>query len=177
MRRIGLVLGVLLLSVSAAAAQQQDRPDWHIYGGGVLGGEEYTRGAFGGTGAANDRFYVGVDGHGLWLDDAGQAQFRRLARQLGTDLTLTSYGMDVSIGVVAASSADGRAKFIPVGMIGYTRADIEACIGTFCDDESETAANYGAGFVAVFNSRVHLGLRYTRNYGAAMSVGWVFRTN
>ena len=40
------VVGVFLSAVSASA-----QTDWHIYGGGVLGGEEYTRGALFGIGS------------------------------------------------------------------------------------------------------------------------------
>ena len=122
-----------------------------------------------------------TSGHGLWLDEEGEAVFRQLARQSGADLTLTSYGADTSIGGIVRTST-GRVHVIPVGIIGYTTADLEACIEvSCCDEESETQINVGAGFVAAFKSEsgngLHAGFRYTRNYGAAVSVGYVFQMN
>ena len=176
--RITLLFLGIVFCASASAAQT----DVHLYGGGVVGGEEYTRGAFGGVGwASSGLVYVGVDGHGLWLDEEGEAVFRRLARQSGADLTLNSYGADTSIGGIFRTST-GRVHVIPVGIIGYTTADLEICIReTFCDDDSKTVMNFGAGLVTAFKgeggSGLHAGFRYTRNYGAAISVGYVFQMN
>lgn len=170
-------LVVLLFLPSGAPAQPQQEPpiDWHIYGGGVLGGKEYTRGGFAGAAGSTGVLYMGIDGHVLRLDDAGQVAFQQLAIRSGADLALATYGMDLSVGGVIGSSADGRSKLIPFGLIGYTRADLEACIyETFCDEESATQVNFGAGFAAAL-SRFHVGFRYTRNYGVAISVGVVFR--
>ena len=176
MRTTLVALG-LLLCASAASAQT----DYHLYGGGVLGGKEFTRGGFGGVGISSGQWYGGTDGHGLWLNEDGEAAFRRAARRSGADLTLTTYGLDASIGYVARNAAN-RVHFIPVALIGYTTGEFEACIReTFCDTESETTINFGAGFVTAFKGEsgngLHAGFRYTRNYGAAISVGFIWQVD
>ena len=164
-----------LALASAASAQT----DWHIYGGGVLGGEEHTRGALFGIGSsAGDIFFAG-EGHGLWLTDEGHDIVRAAARGTGLDFTYSIYGADLLVGGVVRSST-GRVDFIPVGIIGYTTAEVEGCIGSLCDDESESVVNFGAGANVAMKGEsgrgLHLGFRYTRNYGAALTVGFVFQT-
>ncbi len=153
--------------------------DWHIYGGGVVvGADEYTRGAFGGSGATNGIVYAAVDGHGLWPTDEGMDQLAQLIPR-GMDFEIITAGLDVAIGGVFRSST-GRVDLIPIGIIGYTMANLEVCIESFCDEESETEANFGGGVVAAFKGEsgrgLHAGFRWTRNYGAAVSVGYIFQT-
>ena len=183
MKRIGIAaaLAVYLGAATATAEAQAagtSATDWHVYGGGVLGGEEYTRGAFGGTGITNGTVYAGVDGHALWLTDEGLDQLARLIPR-GVDFELATVGLDVAVGPTIRTST-GRTDFIPVGIIGYTTAELEACYRSDCESESETEANFGAGFVAAFKGEsgrgLHAGFRWTRNYGAALSVGFVFQT-
>lgn len=149
--------------------------DFHIYGGGIVGGEEHVRGALGGTGLTNGVVYAGVDGHGLWFTDEGM---NLIAREVprGLDFTTTMYGADVVVGGVVRS---GNVDLIPVGIIGYTTAELEICFDSFCDDESETEANVGGGVIVAFKGEsgrgLHAGFRWTRNYGAAVSVGFVFQ--
>ena len=104
---------------------------------------------------------------------------RAATRGTGIDFSYSLYGADVLIGGVARSST-GRVDFIPFGLVGYTTAEVEGCIGSFCDDESETEVNFGAGGnVAVKGESgrgLHLGFRWTRNYGAAVTLGFVFQT-
>ena len=186
MIRIGLAALVgVLLSVSPAAAQAE----YHLYGGGVVGGEEYTRGAFGGAGltagagapavgqrAAVRGIYFSVDGHGLWLDETGKAELQRLSDLAGADVTLEAIGLDFSLGGVIRSST-GRVSVMPVGLIGFTSTTLTTCVRESSCEETETEEiNYGAG-VVVAVSRLHAGFRYTRNYGAAVSVGLVFTTD
>ena len=189
MMRIGIAvaLGVLLCAPSTAVAQVE----YHLYGGGALGTDS-TRGAFGGAGltagagaagavgqrAAVRGVYFSVDGHGLWLNEAGKSEFQRLSRITGADLALEAIGLDFSFGGVISSSS-GRVKVIPVGLIGFTENTLTTCLrGSSCDEETETQINYGAGFVTAFKGGsgrgVHVGFRYTRNYGAALSLGFVF---
>ena len=175
MRTITVVVAVVAAVASPARAQA----DLHLYGGGGGTADEFTRVGLFGTGGSSGNVYVAVDGHGLWLTDEGMQAFRQLARSAGADLTLNAYGLDVSVGGVFRSSTD-RVQFIPVGLVGYTRADLEACIyDSFCDEESETEINFGAGAVAAFKSAggsgLHVGFRYTRNYGAAVTIGYIFQ--
>ena len=176
MKQVGLfALALSLLSASVASAQT----DWHVYAGGAAG-DEYEDGAVFGAGNTDGQYYVGVDGHVLWPNEDGQALLDRELRGTELDLTTSTYGLDVSVGGVVRSST-GRVDLIPVGIIGYTRGDAELCVGSFCDSESETAINFGGGVVAAFKGEsgrgLHVGFRYTRNYGAALSVGFVFQTN
>ena len=173
--RAPAMAAVAALAIASAASAQTD---WHVYGGGVLGGEEYVRGANFGAGLTDGRIYLGTDAHGLWFTDEGMDQMAQVVPR-GMDFTTAMYGIDVSIGGVGRSST-GRVDFIPVGIIGYTTAEVEVCAGSFCDDESESVVNFGAGGnVAVKGESgrgLHLGFRYTRNYGAALSVGFVWQT-
>lgn len=175
MKRIilGVVVGVL-----AAAGPASAQTDWHIYGGGVLGGEEYTRGALFGIGSTTGPVFVGVDGHALWYTDEG-IDFLAQAVPRGLTFEVTTAGLDVAVGGVVRS-ATRRVDFIPHGIIGYTTGEVEICDGSFCDDDSVTDANFGAGFIAAFKGEsgrgLHTGFRWTRNYGAAVSVGFVFQT-
>lgn len=190
MRQLGLgVLGALLFSASTAAGQAQ----YHLYGGRAIGGEDHTKGAFfgagltagGGAGAVGQRaavrgVYFGVDGHGLWLDEAGKTELQRLSHLAGAELTVEAIGLDFSLGGVIRSSTGG-VSLIPVGLIGFTETMLTACVrGLSCEEETETEVNYGVGFVTAFTGQsgrgLHAGFRYTRNYGAALSVGVVFTT-
>ena len=178
--RLVLVLFGLLVCASSASAQT----DWHFYGGGVVGGEEHTRGFFGGSAAVTGSpVYVGVDGHGLRFTDEGE---QLLLRAGGLDtIEYSIAGLDGSFGYVVRN-ATNRIHFIPVGIIGYTTGEIEACgtyywLGRVCDDEKLTDLNVGGGFVAAFKGEsgngLHVGFRYTRNYGAAVSVGYIFQVD
>ena len=173
-----ILAAVVVAGLHAVPAFAQT--DWHLYGGGVLGGKEWTRGAFGGSGAAAGSLYAGVDGHGLWLNDEGKTAFRQLARSTGADLTMSTYGMDVSIGGVYRN-ATGRLQLIPVALVGFTTGAVEACYGSFCDDDTMTDANFGGGFIVAAKGEggngLHVGFRYTRNYGAAVSVGYIFEVD
>ena len=175
MRLIPIVIALVLVCASTASAQTT----WHVYGGGVLGGEEYTRGAFGGSGVSAGSIYAGVDGHALWFTDEGE---QLLLRAGGLDSIEYSFaGLDVSFGYVARN-ATNRIHFIPVGIIGFTSAELDACERyygrTFCEDATATEVNVGGGFVTAFKGEsgrgVHVGFRYTRNYGAAISAGYVW---
>ena len=188
-----VVVAVLLLAAPSLAAAQQT--EWHLYGGGgvtggVAGGEEhpFRRGAFvgvganvgGGAGAVGQRapargVYFSVDVHGLWLDETAKAELQRRSDLTGADLTREAIGLDFSLGRGVRSST-GRVSVIPVGLIGFTGTMLTTCVrgSSSCDEETETEkVNYGAG-VVVAVSRLHAGFRYTRNYGAALSVGYIF---
>ena len=165
------VVGVFLSAVSASA-----QTDWHIYGGGVLGGEEYTRGALFGIGSTTGPVFAGVTGHGLWLTDEGMDELARMIPR-GFDFEVATAGLDVEIGPTVRY---GNVDVMPVGIVGYTTFEVEVCYHSDCEDESETDANLGAGMVAAFKGEsgrgLHTGFRWTRNYGAAVTVGFVFQT-
>ena len=174
--RFALAILALLICASSASAQT----DFHLYGGGVLGGEEYTRGALGGSAASSGPVYFGVDGHGLWFTDEGE---QILLRTGGLDsIEYTMAGLDASFGYVVRN-ATNRIHFIPIGIIGFTSAEIEGCARYYsrevCEDDSVTQANFGAGFVTAFKGEsgngLHAGFRYTRNYGAAVTVGYIWQ--
>ncbi len=170
-----IALGLLTLSVLIPAAYAQTG-DIHLYGGAVVGGEEYTKGFLGGGAIQRERLYVGVDGHGLRLNGEGEAAFQELANEIGADIKLDTYGLDISVG--ASVSDSNRFSVIPIGLIGYTTG--EFCIETSCEDSNEV--NYGGGLVAAIKGAggrygIHSGVRYTRNYGAAVMFGLVFTLN
>ena len=141
-----LVFATILLSTPAAA-----QTDWHIYGGGAVGSGEHIRRGLVGFGVTSRPIYFGVDAHDLW--------------QTGEEMELLA---DVALGGVVRS---GRVDIIPIGIIGYTTAEVH----------EKVKANVGAGLVAAFKGEsgrgLHVGFRYTRHYGAALSVGFVFQTN
>ena len=162
-RKIALSLLALATFSPAALAQR----DMHLYGGATIGGKEYTKGFLVGVGIQNNRTYVSMDGHSLGLDEEGKAAFQQIARGTGTS------GLDVSYGNAVFVSE--RFSVIPVGIGGYTGG--EFCSETVCDDGSQF--NYGGGVVAAVKGVVgryglHAGVRYTRNYGAAVTFGLVF---
>ena len=173
--RYTLAILALLICASSASAQT----DIHLYGGGVLGGEEYTRGFLGGSGATHGPVFVGADGHGLWFTDEGE-QLLLGAGDLDS-IEYTWYGLDAVIGFVVRNATD-RMHFIPIGIVGFSTLELEACRGTYCEEfDAETKTNIGAGFIAAFKGEsgrgIHAGFRYTRNYGYAMTVGYVWTGN
>ena len=96
----------------------------------------------------------------------------------GADLALEAIGVDLSLGAVIRSST-GRVKVIPVGLIGFTGTTLTVCVReSSCEEETTEDFNYGIGVVTTFKNSggkgLHAGFRYTRNYGAALSVGFVF---
>ena len=160
----------LIVFLFTPALAQRDREDVHLYGGAVVGGEEYTQGFLGGAGLEGRRLYFGVDGHGLFLDSEAKELLRRAA---GGAVATSVYGLDISFGGSLMPS-DSSFSIIPVGIIGFTEGEI--CIEEFC--ASETDVNAGGGLVFTLRGKksrhgVHLGVRYTRNYGAAVSGGLV----
>lgn len=171
MQRLTLILVGLLFTATASA-----QVETHLYGGGILGGVENTRGFLGGVGFGKGPAYAAVDGHGLRFK---QEELQRLANETVTDITVKSYGVDFSIGGALKSDSE-KFKVMPVGIVGYTTGDVKVCLpgSAFCADEKETQVNFGAGLVTVIkgkaDSGLHLGARYTRNYGFAVTVGFVF---
>lgn len=183
-RRIGLAAFGVLLAVSRAYAQDPDEllgHDYHLYAGGVLAGEEHTSGALVGLiGAVHFGWFalaMGVDGHRLWHDDEGQAASDRVMGDTGTDAEINSNGLNAVFGL-GGGSFDGRRQVIPIGIIGYTRTNVEVCIDATCAEESATIVNYGFGLIAAIKGAggrgLHTGLRWTRSYGVALTVGFVW---
>ncbi len=183
-RRIGLAAFGILLSVSTTHAQDVEEllgHDYHLYAGGVLAGEEHTRGALVGLiGTVHFGWFalaMGVDGHRLWHHDEGQAAFDRAMEDTGADTEIDSNGLNAVFGL-GGGSFDGRRQVIPIGIIGYTRTNVEICIHATCAEESATIVNYGFGLITAIKGGggrgLHTGLRWTRNYGVALTVGFVW---
>lgn len=100
---------------------------------------------------------------------------QRLADEFGGRLPLKTYGFDASAGIAVLSNE--RVSLIPVGIAGYTRPEL--CEARACD-VNRTRFNYGGGLVLTASGRgkrlgLHLGARYTHNYGAAVTAGLVVR--
>ena len=160
----GITLLLLVLATFSPLALAQK--DMHLYGGAVVGGRKYTEGFLGGIGIQNNRTYVGMDGHVLELDEEGKSTVPQIASEGN------SSGLDVSFG--RAIFVNERFSVIPVGIGGYSGG--LSCSEALCGDGSQF--NYGAGVVAavklVGGRGLHAGVRYTRNYGAAVTFGLVF---
>ena len=171
-RRIGIGLVVLV-----AATPAQAQTDWHVYGGGVLGGnKEKHIGALVGAGASVGYLYGGADIHGLDLNAEGQAELQALAAGTGIDLTYEAYGADGVIGFVGRRPG---ALIIPALVFGYTTGEAEGCIaGADCLRESVGQVNYGFEIIAAATGNTGSGIRasyrYGRNYGNVLSIGWMF---
>lgn len=169
MRVIPLVLWSLFL-VAPTLAQTYI----HAYGGTSVVPRDDTKANFiGGAGSEAGSAYVGFDLYGLrptgdtkeGLDDFG--------------LTIQGGGYDGVIGGAVAKTS--KYSVIPVGIFGYSR--VKACRSSGCDDPvmEEQQANFGAGILFRImgsgSAGFHTGFRYTRNYGAAFTVGVVFGGN
>lgn len=176
--RLPTTVAAALAALALASAASAQTTDWHIYGGGAPSADEITRGFLFGAGLTNGTVYAGVDGHGLWPTDEGLNQLAAVV-PFGVDFKTVATGLNVAVGPTIRN-ATGRVDFMPVGVVGYTTAELELCIDSFCDSESETQVNFGAGFVAAMKGEsgrgLHVGFRWTRNYRAAFTIGFVFQT-
>ena len=185
--------------VSPAFAQRE----LHLYGGPIVGGEEYTKGYVVGSGVQAGSFlYIGTETHLPQLTDEGKQLIEEAIDGVVTKDFV--YGVDLVIG--AATLGSERVSVIPVGLIGFTTG--EACVQQYetvnvygyrtapfsgrriygvvdryrslgdemCEKTTET--NVGAGLTTTIRgSRGHgvqVGFRYTRHYGYAVAGGAVF---
>lgn len=122
---MGRIAAVVVVAALAAAAPASAQTDWHIYGGGVLGGE-YTRGRA--LRARVDTGPVFVAAHGLWLNDEGVRELAQVIPR-GLDFEVASAGVDVEIGPTVRF---GNTDVMPVGVVGYTTAELEVCYRSDC---------------------------------------------
>ena len=176
---------LLYAGVPIEAQQQSGFPiDTHVFAGGIVANEtgtlkEYGASFFSGAAWATGPIWAGFSFHNLSLNQAGRddwdAFVAEIRQQLpSAELELESLGMDFSIGIVRRAP-DAAFELIPMLIVGRTTAGVHACIDTGkCVDEDVYQNNVGGGLVVGIN-RLHLGFRYTRNYGVAMSFGYIFR--
>lgn len=67
---------------------------------------------------------------------------------------------------------------IPIGIVGYSSVQAGACVFGTCFSVSQGLLNYGGGLLYVHQRPrdkwgIHLGSRYTRNYGVGFTFGVV----
>ena len=121
------------------------------------------------------------DGHGLRPTDEFRTEFAREVESLPEGVVASAKGGGFDFSVGAPLAASERFTVIPVGVVGYTKGEYEVCIDTFCDSDSYTEANFGGGLVACISAAsgvgLHVGVRYTRHYGVALTVGITFGSN
>lgn len=172
MRIVTLTLWTLLL-VTPTLAQSYV----HAYGGTtVIPKDNFKANFIGAGGVEAGPAYIGLEAYGIRPVGEERQLLQDLANLTGTDIVIKGGGYDfVGGGAIAKTS---RYSVIPVGIVGYS--GFEACLESDCSGDSKQA-NFGGGvmFRIMANDGVglHTGFRYTRNYGAALTVGIVFGGN
>ena len=172
-----ITLSLALVIVSAAAPAQSYI---HAYGGSNIATKRTISGFLMGGAFERGWFYAGADWHSLKPTSEARAKTERelQAVDLIGDLGGLGFlpqlsGLDASLGI--AIPIGKTFSLIPVGIGGYTR--VKVCIETSCFPLP--GLNYGGGGSARVMLTPHLGLhagvRYTRHYSLAFTVGAVFR--
>ena len=160
------------LALTSAAAHTQTH--FHAYGGSLINvSDKNYSGHLIGGGMERKRFFVAADWHSLATPSQAQAAFDLFEDLTETDFGLEFSGLDVSLGVPIRVS--NSVSLIPSAIVGFTNTRF--CIDTSC--VSTPDVNYGGGGSARImlapRIGVHAGLRYTRHYELAFTVGAVFR--
>ena len=160
------------LALTSAAADSQTHV--HAYGGSLISGPDKNySGHLAGGGLERKWFFVAADWHSLTTPPQVETALNLFEDLTETDFGLEFSGFDVSLGVPVRIS--NAVSLIPAGIAGYTR--VRFCIETTC--LSAPDVNYGGGAAARImlapRLGVHAGLRYTRHYDLAFTVGAVFR--
>lgn len=160
------------LALTSAVANTQTHV--HAYGGSLISGPEKNySGHLVGGGVERKWFFVAADWHSLTTPPQAETAFDLFEDLTETNFGLELSGLDVSLGVPIRVS--NSVSLIPAGIVGYT--NIQFCIDASC--LSAPDVNYGGGGVARIRVAprigIHAGLRYTRHYDLAFTVGAVFR--
>ena len=160
------------LALTSAAAYTQTHV--HAYGGSLISGPEknYSGHLIGG-GLERKWFFVAADRHSLTTPSQVETAFNLFEDLTETEFGLELSGLDLSLGVPIRVS--NTVSVIPAGIVGYT--NIRFCIDASCLSAPDVNYGGGAGARIMLAPRlgVHAGLRYTRHYDLAFTVGAVFR--
>ena len=164
-------------------------PDfWHFYGGLVppgLDDHAAVTGFFGGVGRTWGRLFVAGDGH--FLEHAGilyEYEPALFAGPAGAGSTASAalglVGLDASFGGVVPL-LENRLDIIPLVVVGFTRLSAIGEVGSYDFSYVDSRANAGGGGALVWRFGERMGVRsavrWTRNYGLAVDVGFVLAVN
>lgn len=165
-----------LLNFAAAPLAGGASPEIHAYGGTAVEAFGGSPGALGGVGVRQGPWYLAAEGWRFDLDAGGRRWIREFAGL--SRATASAYGL-AAVGGVPVRVAG--VELLPFGIAGYTVAKARGCVGEVCVAGRFTGLDYGGGAAYAFRfgekgrRGLRAGVRITRHYGVALTVGYVLR--
>ena len=163
-----------MAALALCPSWEEAQPFAHLYGGATFVPKDNTRAVVAGGVFEFGPAYLGFDRHSLQPTGDIQQDLDGLGDDLGLTFKVTGY--DFSIG--PALFGNQRYSVIPMGIVGYTRGEF-CLVEVLCEDAR--LANYGGEValrvMASSRAGIHAGVRYTRNYGATLTIGVVLALN